>query len=302
MRFGWIVIGLGATLAVAQGCGDAASPELDQAYSAPGAKKATSGTGGSGTGAGGSSVAASGLPCDLANLLQTRCASCHGANPTAGAPMPLVTYDDLKAPSPSDPKKTNAEAALARMQDQGSPMPPLFDVNGNPEAGPSAAEVAILSAWIQGGEMHGTCGGGTGGTSGTGGSGTAGSGTAGSGTAGSGTGGTDPGTGGSGTAGSGTAGSGTAGSGTAGSGTGGAPPCTTDTWGNFAQAFFKNDCTLSCHTHFTLGGTSPNYNSVKSSAADITSRIKSGNMPQGTKLSASDKSRILLWMSCGEPM
>jgi hypothetical protein len=99
-------------------------------------------------------------------------------------------------------------------------------------------------------------------------------------------------------------GSGTGGSGTAGtsSGTGGAAPCTTDTWANFAQAFFKNDCTLSCHNHSTLGGQTPNYNLIKSNASNISSRISSGNMPQGTKLSASDKSRILKWLSCGEPM
>ena len=118
---------------------------------------------------------------------------------------------------------------------------------------------------------------------------------------GGGTGGTSSGTGGSGTAGT---SSGTGGSGTAGtsSGTGGAPPCTTDTWANFAQAFFKNDCTLSCHNHSTLGGTTPNYNSIKSNASNISSRISSGNMPQGTKLSATDKTRILKWISCGEPM
>jgi hypothetical protein len=77
--------------------------------------------------------------------------------------------------------------------------------------------------------------------------------------------------------------------------------CTTDTWGNYADTFFQSNCTTGCHNH-VFGSSSPNYNSVKSNAATISSRISSGNMPQGAKLSSSDKTRILKWLSCGEPM
>jgi hypothetical protein len=306
MRFGWIWVGLAAMFAVVQGCGDAPEPTLDQAYSAPGKTKAGGGgQAASATGAGGGTALATGLPCDLSNLLITRCASCHGANPVAGAPMSLLSYDDLEAPSPSDPKKTNAAAALARMQDANSPMPPLFDANGNMEAGPSAAEIAILSAWIKGGEQHGTCG--SGGATGTGGATGAGgaTGTGGTSDAG-GSGGSDPtgaggATGGSGTS-AGGAGAGTAGTtGTAGSG--GAAPCTTDTWTNFGQAFFKTNCTLGCHNH-VFGSTTPSYTGVKNNASLVKADISNGSMPPSgsQKPTSSDKTRILKWIACGEPM
>ena len=41
--------------------------------------------------------------------------------------------------------------------------------------------------------------------------------------------------------------------------------------------------------------------SVKSQASSISIEIRSGVMPQDHTLSSSDKSRILKWLSCGEP-
>jgi hypothetical protein len=127
----------------------------------------TGGSGAGGTGSGGAGAVDRGLPCDVATLLKTRCDSCHGTTPTQGAPMSLVTYDDLVAPSASNPAKTNAQVAVERMANAQSPMPPKKN-------GPAtAAETAILQAWIDAKEPHGTCGslggGGTGGTTGGGG-------------------------------------------------------------------------------------------------------------------------------------
>ena len=66
--------------------------------------------------------ASDGLPCDVDSLLARQCRSCHGTKPIGGAPMSLVSYDDLAAASPSDASKTNAESSLEMMQ--AGTMPP----------------------------------------------------------------------------------------------------------------------------------------------------------------------------------
>ena len=116
-----------------------------------------SGSGGAGGGpvdgsGGASPVAADGLPCDVASLVQNRCASCHGPTPLPTLPT-LVTYQGLTAPAQSDPTMTNAEVAVARMQSTQSPMPPA----GSPAATP--AEIAAMQTWIAGGYPMGSCGG-----------------------------------------------------------------------------------------------------------------------------------------------
>src|SRR5262245_2659063 len=52
-----------------------------------------------------------GIPCQAAAALKARCQSCHAAQPTLGAPMPLVTWDDLQQPAPSDPSKPTWKVA-----------------------------------------------------------------------------------------------------------------------------------------------------------------------------------------------
>jgi mono/diheme cytochrome c family protein len=111
---------------------------------------------------------ADGLPCDVEAVLQTHCWSCHGATPSGGAPNALLTRADLAAPSPSDPTKSNAVMAMARMVSTSSPMPP------KPAPAVSPAERAAFGSWVNAGMPAGTCGG-TGGT-GTGGTGTGGAG------------------------------------------------------------------------------------------------------------------------------
>jgi mono/diheme cytochrome c family protein len=39
------------------------------------------------------------LPCDVDQVLEANCRQCHGAEQKFGAPMPLVTWDDLQAPA-----------------------------------------------------------------------------------------------------------------------------------------------------------------------------------------------------------
>lgn len=91
----------------------------------------------------------SGLPCDVELLLASRCATCHSRKPTGGAPMALVTYDDLAKPSLGDPKKTVAEQSLARARSQDRPMPP-----GSPL--PTAA-LAPFVAWVEAGAPKSRC-------------------------------------------------------------------------------------------------------------------------------------------------
>lgn len=91
---------------------------------------------------------AEGLPCDVADLLNRRCLSCHGAA-LPGVPTTLISAADLAAPSPSEPSITVAEMSLQRMRDGSRPMPP-----GAPA---TEAEVAVLAAWVAAGMPEGDC-------------------------------------------------------------------------------------------------------------------------------------------------
>jgi len=120
------------------------------------------GNGGTASGAGGSNnvgvggqggSANVGLPCEVQTILVKYCASCHGAPPSGGAPQSLVTYADLTKQDPSNTAMTEAQVALQRMQSTTSPMPP------SPAAVATAAEIATLQNWINGGYPSGSCGG-----------------------------------------------------------------------------------------------------------------------------------------------
>jgi hypothetical protein len=118
------------------------------------------GAGGSGAGTVGSSTAGSGgqvgstavgLPCAVQTILVKYCSSCHGAPPSGGAPRSLVTYADLTRTDPSNSSMTEAQAALQRIQDKSSPMPP----SGSK---PTSAEIATLQSWVSNNYPTGTCG------------------------------------------------------------------------------------------------------------------------------------------------
>jgi cytochrome c551/c552 len=136
----------------------------------------TGGSGGSGN-AGGSSGGAGGsgsggLPCDVDAILQAHCQQCHAPKPVFGAPMPLVTWDDLHAPLKSDASKKVYEQVGVRIHDDKNPMPQP----PNPRL--SDADASVLDTWIAAGAPKGSgdCGGtgGSGGGTGTGGTGGAG--------------------------------------------------------------------------------------------------------------------------------
>ncbi len=95
---------------------------------------------------------ASGLPCEVTALLVAQCIACHGATPIAGANAPLVTRDDLRAPSPSAAGLNNGEDSLARMKSSGAAkMPPG-------PAAVDATQLEVFENWVAAGMPATTCG------------------------------------------------------------------------------------------------------------------------------------------------
>jgi mono/diheme cytochrome c family protein len=118
------------------------------------------GTGGApgtavGAGSGGSAptatpTPASDLPCAVASVLATNCATCHGAQPRFGAPMSLVTSADFKKMATSGSTTVGA-AVIARIQDDAKPMP------APPANRLSASDISTLTTWINAGAQPATC-------------------------------------------------------------------------------------------------------------------------------------------------
>jgi len=103
-----------------------------------------------------STPASTGLPCDVQSVLAERCQTCHGSEPSFGAPNALVTYADLTKTLGG---KKVTELVAARVHDAARPMPP----QPNPRL--DTNDLAILDAWIAKGapSSNETCGGGAGG-------------------------------------------------------------------------------------------------------------------------------------------
>ncbi len=109
-----------------------------------------SGSDSSGASDGTGDIQQAGLPCEVADLLERQCQSCHGVTPV-GAPMSLVSHDDLVAPS-ATAGFTFAERAMTRMASTDSPMPPA------PASAVSAQEQQAFAAWVEAGMPPGDCG------------------------------------------------------------------------------------------------------------------------------------------------
>lgn len=119
----------------------------------------TSAATGATTGAGGA-VATPDLPCDVDDVLKANCQSCHGATPTFGAPMPLVTLADLEAPAVTSAAKKVYELVGTRTHDDLHPMPQA------PNPLLNAADQKVIDDWIAGGAKAGTTDCGSGGAGG----------------------------------------------------------------------------------------------------------------------------------------
>jgi hypothetical protein len=93
-----------------------------------------------------------GLPCDVVAFLSDRCQSCHGSPLAAGAPIRLMTYDDLMGTNAAG--VSVAQRCLERMTKAGAQMPPA------PALAATTAEVAMFQAWMAAGAPPGDCRGG----------------------------------------------------------------------------------------------------------------------------------------------
>lgn len=96
-------------------------------------------------------AASSGLPCDVQTFLADRCQGCHGAQLASGAPMPLLTYENLTARDATG--ATVAQRSLARLKSPAAQMPPL------PAPAATASEIAMFEAWVTAGTPNGECAG-----------------------------------------------------------------------------------------------------------------------------------------------
>lgn len=148
------------------------------------------------TSVGRASIGNTPLPCEIQQALRLNCQSCHSAQPLAGVPMALVTWEDLQAPSIGNPSMTVAQMVGIRINDTVNPMPPAgYTINpvvkdrlnahvqaGNPAnsdpscvggaggSGGGAGDVGGIGGTGGGaGDVGGTGGGGSGGDAGTGG-------------------------------------------------------------------------------------------------------------------------------------
>jgi hypothetical protein len=91
--------------------------------------------------------------CQALGVFRRNCQGCHASEPQFGAPMSLISFDDLTSPAVSDDSQTVAQRVQARIHDTQRPMPP---------GGMPAAEVALLDAWLASGASAGadpTCAG-----------------------------------------------------------------------------------------------------------------------------------------------
>jgi hypothetical protein len=143
---------------------------------------AGAGTGATGSGTAGTGVVATGtagtgvvgapscgpdaIPADVAAVISSSCIACHGSPPLQGVPSSLATYASLTGKATTDPTKSVAQVALARMLPGAAmPMPPL------PLSPATPAQVAAFQSWVSTGTPPASCpdggasvgGGGTGG-------------------------------------------------------------------------------------------------------------------------------------------
>ncbi|MEZ4407987.1 MAG: hypothetical protein R3A52_16155 [Polyangiales bacterium] len=94
---------------------------------------------------------ATGVPCEVADLLAQNCLSCHGNRLAEGTTLHLLTREQILAPSASDPTRSNLQLMIARMRDtnRATAMPPNSQL---PDA-----EIAPFEAWLAAGAAGAAC-------------------------------------------------------------------------------------------------------------------------------------------------
>ncbi len=94
----------------------------------------------------------SGVPCDVASIIGKHCAECHNEKMLFGAPMPLLSLDDVQAASVSEKAKKVYQVIPGRLapSDTNRKMPPTS------KPALSAAELMTLRTWAEGGAKAST--------------------------------------------------------------------------------------------------------------------------------------------------
>jgi len=137
--FALLLTAAGCSVSTADVTSRGADTQTGGGDAAPSPSPAARGTDG---GAGDVAAPAQTLPCDVSQVLETSCQSCHSSPPQYGAPMPLVTYADLMAPSHSNPSLPVYRVVETRIHDDAAPMPQP----PNPRL--DAADTATLDSWV----------------------------------------------------------------------------------------------------------------------------------------------------------
>lgn len=82
------------------------------------------------------------LPCEIQTFFSERCALCHNEDHDFGAPMALLSWEDLHANAPLTTNQKVYEVLLSRIDNDSDPMPPIQFPRVN------AAEREMLQDWI----------------------------------------------------------------------------------------------------------------------------------------------------------
>jgi hypothetical protein len=104
---------------------------------------------------GGTSGGPTSLPCDVDEVLAKNCRLCHSSPPAYGAPMSLMTWNDLhaNAAGPGGESKKTYDLVAEKIADDIVPMPPP------PNARLTAAARKVITDWVAAGAPKGpdTC-------------------------------------------------------------------------------------------------------------------------------------------------
>lgn len=140
LLFASIAVAVGAAVACSDSKSNVVEDVTDGGPEGGGAVLPPSSNGDAPTGPAGSGLL-TGLPCDVQAVLENRCIACHDGK----AQFALLDYDDLVAPSKTDPTKNMAQMSLERMKNAQAPMPPP------PAEPPEADEIQTFEDWVKAG-------------------------------------------------------------------------------------------------------------------------------------------------------
>jgi cytochrome c5 len=87
------------------------------------------------------------VPCDVAQIVSSHCATCHAETPKFNAPMSLTSAADFQAPAPGTSQSVK-EVALTRINASSGRMPPVGTV-----AALNADELSTLNTWLNSGAV-----------------------------------------------------------------------------------------------------------------------------------------------------